>query len=82
MFGVAIVEKQDVKKDIVNVILDKNHVQLNVIAIIVKMEKMKIYIMKLEDKMKYPNNQKDKDLIDNLVDLFYIVFHFYFVFTF
>lgn len=77
MFGVAIVGKQDVKKDIVNAILDKKHAQLNAIAIIVKMVKMKIYIMKLEDKMNNQNNQKDKDLIDHLVvvDLFYIVFH-------
>lgn len=76
MFGVVIVEKLDVRNDIVNAILDKRLVQLNAIVITVKMVKMKICIMKLENKMNYQNNQKDKDLIDFLIiDLFYIVLH-------
>lgn len=76
MFGVVIVEKLDVRNDIVNAILDKKLVQLNVIVITVKMVKMKICITKLENKMNYQNNQKDKDLIDFLIiDLFYIVLH-------
>lgn len=83
MFGVVIVEKLDVRNDIVNAILDKRLVQLNAIVITVKMVKMKICITKLENKMNYQNNQKDKDLIGFLIIdfvLYCITFDFDFTF--
>jgi hypothetical protein len=67
MFGVVIVVKQDVKSVIVSVLLEVKHVRLNVIAIIVKMERMKTFIMKLEDKMNNLNSKEDLDLRDCVI---------------
>lgn len=58
MFGAAIAGKLDAWKDIVNALSGERPVLLIVIVIIVKMEKMKIFTMKLRDKMK---NQRPKE---------------------